>query len=67
MIICIKNCEYDLCAKETRLVRCSDLNSICNINQKPISEKSCILPENITCGIWKIESWSEVSQLSNKS
>lgn len=58
-----KNCEEDLCSGETRVVRCSDLNAICDPNKRPISEKKCEVPSYLACGTWTASSWSNVNYL----
>ena len=55
-----KNCDEDICSRETRSVVCSDINSICDTHERPLSEKRCEMPLGEICGTWKIESWSEV-------
>ncbi len=55
-----KNCERDVCMRaETRVVKCSDMNAICDLNKRPISEKDCNRPNgDFKCGIWVTSSWS---------
>lgn len=63
--ICFKNCETDLCARsDTRIVKCSDINAICDLNKRPISEKKCEPPKGVKCGTWSVEPWSNVSQFN---
>ena len=55
-----KNCDKDLCATETRVVKCSDSNSICDPLKRPVSVKKCDLPTYLQCGKWSAEAWSNV-------
>ena len=55
------NCDLDICSSETRQVYCNDINSICDVHTRPVSEKKCDLPFEIECGSWKSEAWSEVN------
>lgn len=55
-----KSCEQDLCSTETRIVKCSDINGICDPTQRPKSERKCKLPSNIECGKWVHSNWSNV-------
>ena len=50
----------DLCSVETRVVKCSDVNAICDVNIRPPSERTCNLPENVKCGKWIVDQWSPV-------
>ena len=54
------NCDEDICSSETRSVVCSDINAICDIYERPLSEKKCELSPGVKCGTWKTEAWNEV-------
>lgn len=60
------NCNEDICSSETRDVFCSDINAVCDVNERPISEKKCELPLGIVCGDWEIDVWSEVKDFYRK-
>jgi hypothetical protein len=49
-----------MCSIETREVWCSDINSVCDPNMRPKSERKCQLPFNTTCGKWVASKWSQV-------
>ena len=37
------------------------MNSICDLNKRPISEKPCEIPNELKCGTWKTSYWSNVT------
>lgn len=49
----------DLCSTETRVVKCSDPNGVCDPNIRPVSERNCELPPDIECGKWIFGQWSQ--------
>jgi hypothetical protein len=55
-----QKCSMDICATETRIVKCNDQNFICDLNRKPSSERKCALYSFVKCGTWKYGSWSKV-------
>lgn len=52
----------DPCSVETRVVKCSDINAICDPKMRPISTRKCKLSPNETCGNWVSSDWSECSR-----
>ena len=59
-----KNCSMDLCSKESRSVKCSTKNSICESHNKPPSQRNCLLPKGIKCGQWDTSEWSSVIKIN---